>query len=446
MFKRGREETYGSNTKKPRRVETEGNRFAIGPRVPGIIIGKGGARVKKIREEAGANVSIGKGEVNQDCVMTITGDSAQTATACLLIAREINAYNESAPADRQAPADFRLLVHKGHAGAILGKGGSTITQIMADSSARVRLSNDPLPNSTDKACFIVGTPEQIQSAVQLVIDKVTENPLREGTKSMPYLSALSALSGATGGLPEAYAAAAALPFGAAAGPFPQAYGGYAMGASPYDQQYSLYGSQPSYGAPGISLPNVQPMQGVGATPDEFVLMVPSKCGGAIIGKGGATVNSIKQASACNVSVGKPDQEGLSAVKVRGAPEQMPVALSMVMQACQNGGVELQQTQQTISIPGNCTGAVIGKKGQRIKDMNTVSSCRISLAEELKEDGTRAVSITGHTIGIQIATYLVNAACSKQQEGVQSMDMSGGSETQQQLPHGGGARRRDHRPH
>ena len=57
---------------------------------------------------------------------------------------------------------IRLLVPRNSVGALIGKGGVVIKSTQEDTGARLQVSNEPLPSSTEKTLTIVGTPDQIQ--------------------------------------------------------------------------------------------------------------------------------------------------------------------------------------------------------------------------------------------------------------------------------------------
>lgn len=404
MLKRGRDDNVGAGPKKPRH-EGSGYRFLVGKTVPGLVIGKGGSRVKHIREESGANVSFKSEPGHEDAIMTISGDAQQTATAIGMIAREIASNNTNQPT-KQASTDCRMLIHKGYAGAVLGKRGATITQITTDSGARVRLSNEALPGSTDKTVFLVGEAGQIQSAVELVLTKIAENPLREGTTSVPYT---------LGAAPTAAAMPAgnfiAPNFGYDAQSMEASYYGMPQAMAPDGSYYPQPQAIGRAGGGHLGMPHPH-APAVGAV-EEFVLVVPVKCGGAIIGKGGSTAKAIKQNTACNVSVGEPNSEGNSDVKIRGSPEAITMAIGMIVKACAAEFQGQPQSQQFLQVPSRHGGSIIGKGGQRIRDMNLASGCKISLGEKTAE-GTIPVTITGSTLGTQAATYMINSACKAQQ--------------------------------
>lgn len=402
MSKRSAFVDGGSVTKKPRGAD--GNRFAIGPLVPGIVIGKGGSKVKTIREETNVNVSIGdRVPPSQDRIMVIRGEPADTGKAMLMITQLILDANKTAPADKQASPEVRVLLHTMQAGSIIGKAGATIKQFMADSGAQIRVSTEPLQGSTEKACIINGDPSQIQAAVEMVLNKLMENPTRDGTESVPYLSGLAASP--SGQVPphmsQSLAAAAA-------------YYGYQQQQPPQQNMFNPYMTPTMTSA--SSNPDAQVMQ-------QFELLVPTESGGAIIGKGGHAVKSIKQLSECNVSVGEADPNSSTrTVTVKGATSQIPMALNMIRELAEPPGTQPQT--EIISIPTTCSGAVIGKQGRAINEMKALSSCNISLAEPSAEaPEMRTVNITGTNIAVQIAAFLVRQKCE------QHMSMANGQSSE-----------------
>ena len=69
---------------------------------------------------------------------------------------------------------IKLLVPNYAAGAIIGRQGSTISAIQAESGTRIKLSQnrDFFPGTGDRVAFIVGTPEALQTAINALIDRI----------------------------------------------------------------------------------------------------------------------------------------------------------------------------------------------------------------------------------------------------------------------------------
>lgn len=114
-----------------------------------VIIGKGGSNVKKIRNETGAFISILKNEhvpsVNER-VTVIKGTVEANSQVMRHIAELLTEANEVGA----ETCTLRILIHRLLAGCIIGKGGSIIRQIKTETGAQMRVSNEPLGNSSEK--------------------------------------------------------------------------------------------------------------------------------------------------------------------------------------------------------------------------------------------------------------------------------------------------------
>lgn len=356
--------------------------------------------------------------------MVITGEPANAAKAMLLISQAVLEANQAASEEKQVATDARILVHTRQAGAIIGKAGVTIKQIMADSGATIRMSNDCLAGSTDKACEIKGTPEQIEQATALILTKLQEFPLKEGTETVHYLSAAQPPQAAANPY-AAQAAAFANPYAQAA---PSPYGAFAgMAGMP-----GMAGNP--YGAPAVAPARSALASG---TPGQFAqveLSIPANLGGAVIGKGGQAAKSIKQATACNVSVGDTDAETqMRMVTLKGTSDKIPGALRMVRGLLEPFEDGTPQTHQ-LAIPSNLAGTVIGKGGKAIVEMKGVSGCTIKVMDaDPQVPDTRNVTITGSSAGVQIAAYLVQQKCDEAAAGVAANFGPGSSTEQLSIP-------------
>lgn len=71
---------------------------------------------------------------------------------------------------------LKMLVSENAAGAIIGKGGSAISQMQEESGARIKVSqsNDFYPNSRERTLLISGPVESIIVAQQLIWEKVAQ--------------------------------------------------------------------------------------------------------------------------------------------------------------------------------------------------------------------------------------------------------------------------------
>lgn len=78
------------------------------------------------------------------------------------------------PDPTEKPTYIRFLVSNPLAGAVIGKGGSTINDFQSQSGARIQLSrsHEFFPGTTDRIIMISGTIDEILRAVDLIVDKL----------------------------------------------------------------------------------------------------------------------------------------------------------------------------------------------------------------------------------------------------------------------------------
>jgi len=299
----------------------------------GAIIGKAGVNVKQIREETSTFLSILKAEFRnvQERVMLVKGAIPSVAKACSLVARNlVDAANQKNGNNDTDSATLRLLIHRSTVGAIIGKGGETIKQTQTDTGARIQISNEPLPHSTDKTVTVTSSPAAIEQAVLAILLQLQENPLRAGTKEYQYQpGAMStiAMSGFSAG-------AAVSPY--LPGISPQ-IGQQGFGQTPlpiYTQSAGLQSAVPSqYGAAAVT--------------STQKIAIPTITAGCVIGKGGSTIREIRMNSQTSVSIADPDAASPNerVVTLSGTPQGIQTAIYMIRQLVEQYQPSPQQQQQ-----------------------------------------------------------------------------------------------------
>ncbi|XP_048859721.1 poly(rC)-binding protein 3-like isoform X6 [Brienomyrus brachyistius] len=153
----------------------------------GSIIGKKGESVKKMREESGARINISEGSCPER-IVTITGPTDAIFKAFSMIAvkfeEEINASMTNSTVTSKPPVTLRLVVPASQCGSLIGKGGSKIKEIRETTGAQVQVAGDMLPNSTERAVTISGSPEAIIQCVKQICVVMLESPPKGAT--IPY--------------------------------------------------------------------------------------------------------------------------------------------------------------------------------------------------------------------------------------------------------------------
>uniref|UniRef100_A0A8C5H9P7 Poly(rC)-binding protein 3 n=1 Tax=Gouania willdenowi TaxID=441366 RepID=A0A8C5H9P7_GOUWI len=170
----------------PPKVQSEGG-LNVTLTIRLLMHGKKGETVKKMREESGARINISEGNCPER-IVTITGPTDTIFKAFAMIAYKfeediINSMSNS-PATSKPPVTLRLVVPASQCGSLIGKGGSKIKEMRESTGAQVQVAGDMLPNSTERAVTISGTPEAIIQCVKQICVVMLESPPKGAT--IPY--------------------------------------------------------------------------------------------------------------------------------------------------------------------------------------------------------------------------------------------------------------------
>ena len=293
-----------------------------------------------------------------------------------MIIRTLNNEPLETPSTPQSKTyPLRLLIPHILIGSIIGKQGVRIREIQEASGARLNASDSCLPLSTERSLVILGVADAVHIATyyvgQTLVEQLTE---RFGG---PASSAYATRSGGPAGV---------VPGGMQVVPYvPQPAGGqyghpdnfrrhtnqaqrtpanpygmpYLHGQPPQQQPQAPmhYGAggpaptgQPAYGGAGPHQPHAGPQMGHpqaphagphAAQPGQMGAMVPGQpltqqifipndMVGAIIGKGGAKINEIRQLSGSVIKINEPqDNSNERLVTITGTQECNQMALYML---------------------------------------------------------------------------------------------------------------------
>ncbi|KAG0637618.1 hypothetical protein HOY80DRAFT_889305 [Tuber brumale] len=331
------------------------------------VIGKGGENVTQIRRMAEAKCTVsdyqrGAGER----ILTVSGAVDAVAKAFGLIIRTLN--NEpleeaSSPQSKTYP--LRLLVPHILIGSIIGKSGGRIREIQEASGARLNASGSCLPLSTERSLVVLGVADAVHIATYYIantlVEQLTERfggpaasayatrsggpagPMPGGMQVVPYQP--QPLHGSYGN-PDTYKRHTnnaqrtpnnpyGIPYlhGPAPAPVPQAPIHYAdpqaasaySGAGPHQPGQAGAGPTPQQGPAPNPMANMLPGQ-----PLTQQIFIPNDMVGAIIGKGGAKINEIRQLSGSVIKINEPqDNSNERLVTITGTQECNQMALYML---------------------------------------------------------------------------------------------------------------------
>ncbi|XP_024896091.1 poly(rC)-binding protein 3 isoform X7 [Pteropus alecto] len=274
----------------------------------GSIIGKKGETVKKMRDESGARINISEGNCPER-IVTITGPTDAIFKAFAMIAYKfeediINSMSNS-PATSKPPVTLRLVVPASQCGSLIGKGGSKIKEIRESTGAQVQVAGDMLPNSTERAVTISGTPDAIIQCVKQICVVMLEAYTIQGQYAIPHpdLTKLHQLAMQQTPFP---------PLGQTNPAFP-------------GEKLSLHSSEEAQNLMG------QP-SGLDASPPASTheLTIPNDLIGCIIGRQGTKINEIRQMSGAQIKIANAT-EGSSErqITITGTPANISLAQYLI---------------------------------------------------------------------------------------------------------------------
>ncbi|KAJ4384631.1 PAB1 binding protein [Didymella sp. IMI 355093] len=334
-------------------------RACIGTSEAATIIGKGGENVTQIRRLSGAKCTVSdysRGAVER--ILTVSGQVDAVSKAFGLIVRTLNQEDLENPSTSTSKAyPMRLLIPHILIGSIIGKAGVRIREIQEASNAKLNASDTLLPNSGERSLVVLGVADAVHIAVyyvaQTLVEQLTE---RFGG---PAASQYATRSGM---------AANVVPGGMSVQPYvPQPAGGQYSQPHPnnFRRPEPQRTPQHSYGAPHMHSQPPQPTPyghpnmpyGAGspgrahyggpaqptpygghhaASPDARTtpltqqIFIPNDMVGAIIGKGGAKINEIRQLSGSVIKINEPtDNSNERLVTITGTQECNQMALYML---------------------------------------------------------------------------------------------------------------------
>ncbi|XP_023571766.1 poly(rC)-binding protein 3 isoform X6 [Octodon degus] len=275
----------------------------------GSIIGKKGETVKKMREESGARINISEGNCPER-IVTITGPTDAIFKAFAMIAYKfeediINSMSNS-PATSKPPVTLRLVVPASQCGSLIGKGGSKIKEIRESTGAQVQVAGDMLPNSTERAVTISGTPDAIIQCVKQICVVMLEAYTIQGQYAIPHPDQLTKLH----------------QLAMQQTPFPPL--GQTNPAFP-GEKLPLHSSEEAQNLMGQS-------SGLDASPPASTheLTIPNDLIGCIIGRQGTKINEIRQMSGAQIKIANAT-EGSSErqITITGTPANISLAQYLI---------------------------------------------------------------------------------------------------------------------
>uniref|UniRef100_A0A3B4CE30 K Homology domain-containing protein n=1 Tax=Pygocentrus nattereri TaxID=42514 RepID=A0A3B4CE30_PYGNA len=266
-----------------------------------------------MREESAARINISEGNCPER-IVTITGPTDAIFKAFAMIAYKfeediINSMSNS-PATSKPPVTLRLVVPASQCGSLIGKGGSKIKEMRESTGAQVQVAGDMLPNSTERAVTISGTPEAIIQCVKQICVVMLESPPKGAT--IPYRPK-----------------PASTPVIFSGGQAYTIQGQYAIPHPDLTKLHQLAMQQTPFTPLGQTTPA---FPGLDASPPASTheLTIPNDLIGCIIGRQGTKINEIRQMSGAQIKIANA-MEGSSErqITITGTPANISLAQYLI---------------------------------------------------------------------------------------------------------------------
>uniref|UniRef100_A0A8B9HQC8 RNA-binding protein Nova-1-like n=1 Tax=Astyanax mexicanus TaxID=7994 RepID=A0A8B9HQC8_ASTMX len=410
----------------------------------GSIIGKGGQTIVQLQKETGATIKLSKskdfypGTTERVCLIQGTVEALNSVHD--FIAEKVREMPQSAPKtepvsilqpqttvnpDRIKQA--KLIVPNSTAGLIIGKGGATVKAVMEQSGAWVQLSQKPEGiNLQERVVTISGEPEQNRKAVEIIVQKIQEDPQSSSCLNISYsnISGPVANSNPTGSpyansaevMPAAAAAAAATASSllgqaslAGVGAFPTAMSSFS--GNDLLAITSALNTLASYGYNTNSL-------GLGLNPAAASGVLAAVAASANPAAAAAANLLASYANDASTSTGHP-ATGLggftlgSLAAATGATNGYLSAASPLVASSLLATEKLAEGAKDvveIAVPENLVGAILGKGGKTLVEYQELTGARIQISKKgefVPGTRNRKVTITGSPAATQAAQYLIS---------------------------------------
>uniref|UniRef100_A0A3B3H9H2 K Homology domain-containing protein n=1 Tax=Oryzias latipes TaxID=8090 RepID=A0A3B3H9H2_ORYLA len=457
--------TEASSTKRTNTGE-EGEYFLkvlIPSYAAGSIIGKGGQTIVQLQKETGATIKLSKskdfypGTTERVCLIQGTVEAlngvhdfiaekvrempqSTQKTEPVSILQPQTTVNpdrvkQTSPATSSLTCFFfcrpslqaKLIVPNSTAGLIIGKGGATVKAVMEQSGAWVQLSQKPEGiNLQERVVTISGEPEQNRKAVEIIIQKIQEDPQSSSCLNISYsnITGPVANSNPTGSpyanstevMPAAAAAAAATASSllgqaglAGVGAFPTTMS--SLSGNDLLAITSALNTLASYGYNTNSLGlGLNPAAASGVLAAVAANANPAAAAAANLlasyASDASTSAAHSAASLGGFSLGSLAAATGATNGYLSAASPLVASSLLATEKLAEGAKEVVE----IAVPENLVGAILGKGGKTLVEYQELTGARIQISKKgefIPGTRNRKVTITGSQAATQAAQYLIS---------------------------------------
>ncbi|XP_075469321.1 RNA-binding protein Nova-1 isoform X4 [Ascaphus truei] len=426
----------------------------------GSIIGKGGQTIVQLQKETGATIKLSKskdfypGTTERVCLIQGTVEAlnavhgfvaekirempqnvAKTEPVSILQPQTTvnpdrikQTFSSLPPATKLSSSDpmtisrasqVKIIVPNSTAGLIIGKGGATVKAVMEQSGAWVQLSQKPDGiNLQERVVTVSGEPEQNRKAVELIVQKIQEDPQSGSCLNISYANVTGpvANSNPTGSpyantaevLPTAAAAAGLLGHANLAGvaAFPTVLSGFTgndlvaitsalntLASYGYNLNTLGLGLSQAAATGALAAAAASANPAAAAAANLLATYASEASGGGTPGGAAGTFALGSLAAATAATNGYFGASPLAASAILGTEKSTDGSKDVV----------------EIAVPENLVGAILGKGGKTLVEYQELTGARIQISKKgefVPGTRNRKVTITGTPAATQAAQYLI----------------------------------------
>ncbi|KAF1597145.1 Heterogeneous nuclear ribonucleoprotein K, partial [Eudyptes moseleyi] len=379
----------------------------------GAVIGKGGKNIKALRTDYNASVSVPDssgperilsisadietiGEILKKIIPTLEekklNKTPNTLNFYVTNILFFSLYASFLQYQHYKGSDFdcelRLLIHQSLAGGIIGVKGAKIKELRENTQTTIKLFQECCPHSTDRVVLIGGKPDRVVECIKIILDLISESPIKG--RAQPYDPNFYDETYDYGGFTMMFDDRRGRPVG-----FPM------RGRGGFDRMPPGRGGRPMPPS-RRDYDDMSPRRGPPPPP-------PGRGG-----RGGSRARNLP------LPPPPPPRGGdLMSYDRRGRPGDRydGMLLKGLIHTFKSDysyaggrgsygdlGGPIITTQ--VTIPKDLAGSIIGKGGQRIKQIRHESGASIKIDEPLEGSEDRIITITGTQDQIQNAQYLL----------------------------------------
>ncbi|KAM9393425.1 heterogeneous nuclear ribonucleoprotein K isoform 2-T2 [Pholidichthys leucotaenia] len=146
----------------------------------GAVIGKGGKNIKALRTDYNASVSVPDSS-GPERILSISADIETVGEILLKIIPTLEEYQQYNGMDFDC--ELRLLIHQSLAGSIIGVKGAKIKELRENTKTSIKLFQECCPQSTDRVVLVGGKMERVVECIKTMLELISEAPIKGRTQT-----------------------------------------------------------------------------------------------------------------------------------------------------------------------------------------------------------------------------------------------------------------------